>query len=113
MALSAARTDRSNKPPREPRRRLPAVSSCGHRCRHRELKLRIPSPHYDWFTHSDLCVAANQQSTTDTARPPSEASAKHKIRGQPGFARLFVLCAHVLTGIGEGFDRRVEVNTMP
>src|SRR5258708_39219755 len=39
-------------------------------------------------------------------------SANCEVLSQARFARLLVLCAHVLTCIGEGFDRRVEVNTM-
>src|SRR4029453_3514655 len=46
------------------------------------------------------------------SRPRVGVSAKNKVCGQPCFARFLILCAHVLAGIGERFNRRVEVNAV-
>src|SRR5215472_5195124 len=39
--------------------------------------------------------------------------AKNEVRGQSGFARLFVLSTHVLAGFGQGLDRRIEIDAVP
>src|SRR4051812_47595885 len=37
---------------------------------------------------------------------------KHQVGGQSSLAGLFVFCAHVLAGIGEGLDSRVQIDAV-
>ena len=42
-----------------------------------------------------------------------ERSAKHEVGGESCLARLLVFRVHVLAGIGQRLDRRVEIDAVP